>query len=67
MTDTEIKIKGLKLLSENLGLVEAERFIALMLREKFDYTIWRKELLPGMAGEEISRKAMEYKKTLLDT
>ena len=36
ITDTEIKIKGLQILTESLGDVEAERFIALIQREPFD-------------------------------
>ena len=38
LTDTEIKIKGIQTLSETLGDIEAERFIALIQREPFDYT-----------------------------
>ena len=57
-TDTEIKIKGLQILSESLGDVEAERFIALILREPFDYTKWRQGLDEKSSIEEISRKAM---------
>ena len=41
ITDTEIKIKGIRALIKSLGEVEAERFIALMQREPFDYTEWR--------------------------
>lgn len=62
MTDTEIKIKGLEVLTRYMGLVEAEKFVSLIQREPFDYTKWRATLFEGMAGEEISRKAMEYRK-----
>ena len=60
MTDTELKLKGMKTLTKNLGLVEAERFISLINREKFDYTKWRQTLFADISGEEISRMAMEY-------
>jgi hypothetical protein len=63
-TDTEIKIAGFELLSKNLGMVEAERFIALIQREKFDYTKWRESLFSGLSGEEISKMAMEFQETL---
>ena len=54
MTETEIQVKGMEVLTRELGLVEAERFITLMLREPFDYTDWRKEhLFPGLSVEEI--------------
>jgi hypothetical protein len=44
MNDTELKTKGLKLLSQGLGIYEAERFITLILRDTFDYTEWQKDL-----------------------
>ena len=57
ITDTEVKLKGLKILAEHLGDVEAERFIALIQREPFDYTKWRQNLDGEMSIEEISQKA----------
>ncbi len=58
ITDTEIKTKGFQIPAQNLGNVEAERFIALIQREPFDYTKWRQDLDEGLSIEEISRKAM---------
>lgn len=58
--DAEIKILGFRVLSQHLGLVEAERFIALIQREKFDYTQWRQNLFAELSGEEISRQAMKF-------
>jgi hypothetical protein len=43
-TDTEIKISAYQILNHNLGLIETERFIALIRRERFDYTKWRENL-----------------------
>ena len=47
-TDSEIKILGFEILSHYLGMIEAERFITLIQREKFDYTKWRKSLFNGL-------------------
>jgi hypothetical protein len=58
--DAEIKTLGFEVLTQHLGLVEAERFIALIQREKFDYTQWRQNLLAELSGEEISRQAMAF-------
>ena len=58
ITDTEIKIKGLQVLTQHLGNVEAERFMALIQREPFDYTKWRQDLDEELSLEEISRRAM---------
>ena len=62
ITDTEIKSKGIQLLSEYLGDVEAERFITLIQRESFDYTKWRQDLDENLSINEISRKAMLLRK-----
>jgi hypothetical protein len=60
--DAEIKVLGFEILSRYLGLVEAERFIALIQREKLDYTQWRQNLFAELSGEEISRQAMEFQR-----
>ncbi len=41
-TDAEIRHEGVAMLIKTLGPVEAERFIALINRERLDYTEWRK-------------------------
>lgn len=46
------------MLVENLGLVEAERFIALMNRDGVDYTEWRQGLWEGKTVKEASALAM---------
>ncbi|MDL1958430.1 MAG: hypothetical protein LWX01_12690 [Deltaproteobacteria bacterium] len=58
MIDTEIRLKGVQVLAEYLGDVEAERFIALIQREPFDYTKWRQGMDEDLSIEEISKKAM---------
>ena len=55
---------GFEILSHNLGIVETERLIALIKREKFDYTRWRENLFYGLSGKEISKRAMEFQNTL---
>ncbi|MFQ3169518.1 MAG: hypothetical protein ACI8QI_002088 [Limisphaerales bacterium] len=42
ITDTEIKTKGIQLLATHLGDIEMERFVAIIQREPFDYTEWRR-------------------------
>jgi hypothetical protein len=44
MTETQLRLDGMKALYDQLGIVEAERFISVLLREKFDYTQWRQTL-----------------------
>jgi hypothetical protein len=64
-TDTEIRTDGLRALTEALGPVEAERFVALMLREPFDYTKWQRDLWPGKTVEELSAEAMKRRQCKL--
>lgn len=58
ITDTEIRVKVMQILAKHLGDVEAERFIALIQREPFDYTKQRKGLDEDLSIEDISEKAM---------
>jgi hypothetical protein len=57
MTDTEIRVKGVAALSSSLGSVEAERFIALISREPFDYTRWHQNLFENLSVDAISTAA----------
>jgi hypothetical protein len=63
-TDSEIKASAFEILSHHLGMVETEKFIAIIQRERFDYTKWRENLFEGMTGKEISQKAMEFQSSL---
>ncbi len=45
-------------LIDALGTVEAERFIASVSRDRFDYTEWRRTGLPAMPLEQLSSQAM---------
>ncbi len=63
-TDSEIKMLGIEILNHNLGMVETEKFIALIQRERFNYTKWRENLFVGLSGKEISKKAMEFQNKL---
>ena len=59
LTDTEIRIQGFKTLTNNLGEVQAERFIALLIREPFDYTKWQRKLWQNRSVDDISHSAMK--------
>ncbi|MCI9421314.1 MAG: hypothetical protein HFG81_01180 [Dorea sp.] len=59
----EIMDKGFACLVEKLGVVNAERFIAMIKRDSFDYTIWRKEYFKDVDLEEIREEAVAYDKS----
>ena len=61
ITDEQLKIEGLKVLTEALGDVQAEKFVALMIRSPFDYTKWQKKLWAEKSVEEISEAAMKLR------
>jgi hypothetical protein len=60
--DTEIKIEGTNALIEALGEVQAERYITLIMREKFEYMKWQKNLWAKKSIQGISESAMRYRK-----
>jgi hypothetical protein len=62
-TDAVIKSLGFRILFEKMDAVEAERFIMLLKRERFDYTQWRQSLWEDMTVEELSQNAMKYLKS----
>ena len=58
-TDSVVRTDGMQALREKLGMVDTERFIMLLLREPFDYTIWRTSLNDeNISLRELSRRAM---------
>jgi hypothetical protein len=56
-TETELRLQGMKVLIDALGLIETERFLVGINREKFDYTEWRKHGLPELSIDEIAARA----------
>ena len=61
MTDTVLKRKGMDALSETLGLVDAERFISLILREPFNYTEWQQDLYKGVSLDDFYRNIKNFR------
>jgi len=59
--DMLIRSEGMKILVDKMGLVEAEKFIALMIRDKFDYTEWQQNLYEDTSVEELAKKAMKFR------
>ena len=58
ITDNELRTSGFSVLVREFGDVNAERFIALVNREPFDYTEWRKDnLFVGETVDSLMDKA----------
>jgi len=62
VTDPELKVKGLQVLTDVLGAVQAEKFVSLILREPFDYTKWQRGLWPRETVGQISSNAMRHRR-----
>lgn len=60
-TDTDIRSEGFRALMDVLGTVEAERFIALINRERFDYTEWRKSQWLDESVETLANRARKLR------
>ena len=48
----EVIDRGLRCLSANMGVKETEIFISTLLRERFDYTLWRQSFIDRIATFE---------------
>jgi len=59
--DTVLRDEGMRVLAEQLGPVEAERFIVLMRREPFDYTQWRQGLYKDVHLDTFLQNAQSYR------
>ena len=59
MNEAILKNKGMEILIEKLGNVEAERFISLIIKEPFDYTKWQTSLYEGQSVDEIFDRATD--------
>ncbi len=62
ISDMEIMDKGLTCLLEKLGVIETERFISVINKEKFDYTKWQRKRFDYMSSEEFQEAAVAYAK-----
>jgi len=59
VSETQLRAEGMRLLREKLGLVDAEVFINLLLKDHFDYTQWQETLWEGKTLDDISEMAQE--------
>ena len=60
MTDNQILLRGMEALTNSIGIVEAEKFISIIIRDSSDYTEWRKNLFKGKSLDEINNEAKNY-------
>jgi hypothetical protein len=59
-TTVDIMNRGMQCLTDSLGVIEAEQFISIIIREKFDYTKWQRQYFDAMAPGEFHENALKY-------
>ena len=59
MTETQIRVEGMKALNQHLGPVDAERFVSLLSKDQFDYTEWRQNLWASVSVDDLWTMARE--------
>ena len=62
VSTAEVMKRGMECLTDGLGIVEAEQFISIIIREQMDYTKWQRQYFDAMAPGDFGRQAAEYAK-----
>ena len=57
ISSSELLKSGMKCLTDNLGIINAERFISLIIKEQFDYTKWQKTYFDNIEPKQFERIA----------
>ena len=58
-SDAALSSRCMSMLVKNVGLLETERFIAHLSRERMDYTKWRQDQFDDLTLEELGRATRE--------
>jgi hypothetical protein len=66
-SDAAIRVAGMKILAEKLGIVNSERFITLIKREPVNYTEWQRCLYKDVPLDAFLHDAMNFRKTEMNT
>ena len=58
----DLMTQGMRCLIDNLGIVDAQRFIVLVKTDKSDYTEWQHEHYDKMTAGELHAALIEFSK-----
>jgi hypothetical protein len=61
LTEQELRAQAVRVLSDNLGPVDALRFLALVSREPFDYQEWRREYFSQYNVDELLEEVRKHR------
>ena len=59
-SDIEVMDRGISCLIDGLGTIDTERFVSLLVRERFDYTEWQRRRFDGVDEKELFEAAVAY-------
>ena len=59
LNDTELRIRGIEILNESLGVAAALRFLSLLHRDPTDYVAVSRRLYEGQTIDDIFDRARE--------
>ena len=62
MSTTELMNRGMECLLRELGIIDAEQFISVIIRERDDYTKWQRDYFDRMDPNTIITEALAYDK-----
>ena len=62
MSENELTAKRMDILADQVGPVEAERFVYVLNRENFDYTEWQRNLFEGETVDSLFDKIDAFQK-----
>ena len=60
VSDNELSIRGMNLLKDQLGPVDAERFVYILVKDRFDYTEWQRDLFQGETVRSLGEKMKSF-------
>lgn len=60
---SELMTRGMNCLKNGLGIIEAEQFISVIIRERFDYTEWQRRYFDSVNDEDFVEKVAEFERT----
>ena len=63
-TDSALRYEAMTILTQALGMVDAERFVSMINRDNFDYTEWRRNQWNDKTIEEVFEEATAYEKSI---
>ena len=60
MSESELTARCMNVLFDQVGPVEAERFVYILNRDNFDYTEWQKGLFSNESMESLAAKVRAH-------